>query len=270
MANRSEPRSSTIIFLCVILTCTLHVHASMLHEKARSGDDEAFDLEIPHEDLNAREVGTGQTPLMAAALAGKDNVVDKLLRLGADHTIGERDGYTPPHGVAFQGRAKAARALIKHGVPMDVRHADGYTPLHRTIWGGTPRHVQTAEVIVMEGGANVDALDSDGYSPSHRAVDAGWVEMLTALMKLGADPNLKARGTGDALLHAAVKKQNFDMVKLIIDGGGDITAKNSKGLTPKGLAKTLPSAKVRAVLEEAGAKRRREIFGAHEDAPREL
>ena len=62
-------------------------------------------------------------------------MVDKLLRLGANPSIPEKDGYTPPHGVAFQGREQAALALVKHGTNVDEKHKDGYTPLHRTVWG---------------------------------------------------------------------------------------------------------------------------------------
>jgi hypothetical protein len=39
---------------------------------------------------------------------------------------------------------------------MDVPHRDGFTPLHRTVWGRQPRHMETARVLVKEGGANVD------------------------------------------------------------------------------------------------------------------
>ena len=54
--------------------------------------------------LNARREGSGQTPLMAACLAGKSAAVRALLAAGADFTIGEKDGFTPMHGAAFQGR----------------------------------------------------------------------------------------------------------------------------------------------------------------------
>lgn len=271
--------SRPFLFVCIVSACSLGVHAGTLHDKARSGDISFFDdntevfEEDPEakEDLNAREERTGQTPLMAASLAGKHLVVDKLLRLGADHTITEKDGYNPPHGVAFQGRPEAARALIRHGVPVDVAHADGFTPLHRTVWGQKSHHLLTAKILVKEGGANVDHLDAQGFPPSHRALESQWVEMLNALLIMGADPNIKTRLLGDTLLHAAVKAQNVEMVKLVLEAGGDITVENTQGQTPKELAKQLPSAEVQALLDDASVKRRREIFGnSQKEAKEEL
>jgi ankyrin repeat protein len=183
------------------------------------------------------------------------------LRLGADHTITERDGYNPPHGVAFQGRPEAARALIRHKVPVDVPHADGFTPLHRTVWGGKPHHVLTAKILVSEGGANVNRLDAEGYTPAHRALEAQWVEMLNALIILGADPNIQTPLAGNTLLHGAVTAQSVEIVKLVIEAGGDITIANKKGETSKELAAQLPSAEIQALLNEASGRRRSEIFG---------
>jgi ankyrin repeat protein len=65
-------------------------------------------------------------------MTGKLNAVKVLLKLGADTSIGEKDGYTPIHGAGFQGRAEIARVLVEEGKmnPSD-RHADGYTPIQR-------------------------------------------------------------------------------------------------------------------------------------------
>lgn len=241
----------------------------MLHDKARAGDISFFDdnSEVFEEDdeakaeLNAREEGSGQTPLMAASLAGKHLIVDKLMRLHADPTIAEKDGYNPPHGVAFQGRAQAARALIKHGVAMDVPHSDGFTPLHRTVWGGTPQHLLTAKILVKEGGANVDHPDHDGYTPAHRALVSGWMEMVKTLLELGAKPNVENRALGETMLHTAVKNQDAEVVKLLLEFGGDIHFKNKKGESPLDMATRSHSAEVKALMEKASVDRRRKIFG---------
>ena len=246
----------------------------MLHEKAREGDLQFFDdnAEVFQKDeqamaeLNAQEEGTDQTPLMAASLAGRNLIVDKLLSLGADPHITERDGYNPPHGVAFQGRPEAARALIKHNVPMDVPHGDGFSPLHRTVWGGRRNHLLTARVLVKEGGANVDRQDAEGFTAAHRALDSNWVEMLKELLALGTNPNLKSHLFQDTLLHAAVKSQDAQIVELVLEAGGDITIKNKKGQSPKELAAEMPSAKIQALMDKASARRRSEIFGGGEDA----
>ena len=62
------------------------------------------DLLSKHPLIIDRPGPGGQTPLMAAVLMGSTKCTDFLLKQGADHTIGEKDGYTPVHGAAFQGR----------------------------------------------------------------------------------------------------------------------------------------------------------------------
>jgi len=93
----------------------------------------------------------GQTGLMMASLMGKVNSLRRLLELGADPTIGEKDGYTPLHGAAFQGRAEAARALFKHASVPNEMHADGFYPVHRACWGKEGRHTDTVRVFLENG-----------------------------------------------------------------------------------------------------------------------
>merc|ERR1711964_276373 len=88
------------------------------------------------DELNTPEPDSGQTPLMAATLAG----AEYLLKINADATIGEKDGYTPFHGAGFQGRAEVAKHLLAHRLDPSDRHRDGSTPLHRACWGQELRH----------------------------------------------------------------------------------------------------------------------------------
>lgn len=102
-------------------------------------------------DINAKEVESGQTALMASCLRGKINIVKYLLEAGADTSIGEGTGYTPPHGAAFQGRPDVMEALIEAGVDVNVPHKDGFVPLHRTCWGNEERHAETLRVLLKHG-----------------------------------------------------------------------------------------------------------------------
>jgi len=109
-------------------------------------------------NINHQEEKSGQTPIMAAVLRGKRDIVRYLLDIEADVTIGERQGYTPPHGAAFQGRPDVMKMLIDHGLDVNVPHpGDGYRPLIRTCWGKTPGHFETFKVLVDNG---VDPLQS--------------------------------------------------------------------------------------------------------------
>ena len=261
-------RVTRALLMCIIVALVLPVAcAGASHRSARQGDVAYFSSgDFDSNELNEREPGSGQTPLMAASLAGQHLVVKALLELGADPNIGEKDGYTPPHGVAFQGRPEAAAVLIEHEIRVDEAHEDGYTPLHRTVWGGQSNHIETARVLLEEGDVDPDALDAKGLSAAHVAAERKNDEMVRTLLRLGADPNLQMK-TGDTLLHAAVNAQRPKMVEAVIRAGGDASVTNAHGQTARDLAERLPSEEVRALFvshAEVGVEKKAA------DAPDEL
>jgi len=111
--------------------------------------------------LNVQNNENGQTPLMAAVLAGSKQVVEYLLAQGADTSIGEKDGYSPIHGAGFQGRAEIAKMLLAHGVDPLSKHQDGFIGLHRACWGSEQRHTDTVTAF-LEHGVDVNTLADNG------------------------------------------------------------------------------------------------------------
>ena len=85
-------------------------------------------------DINAKNPGSGQTPLMMSVLGGHAVIVKALLELGADVTIPEKDGYTPLHGAGFQGRAEIAKMLIKHGIDINGTPHSGTYKIPNTVF----------------------------------------------------------------------------------------------------------------------------------------
>jgi ankyrin repeat protein len=113
-------------------------------------------------DIDIVDVRSGQTPLMAAILRGKADIVQFLLDRGADVTIAEKDGYTPAHGAAFAGQAEILKILKEHGIDVitDV-HSDGFLPFHRACWGKTAGHTAAVEYL-LKLGVDPDLEASDG------------------------------------------------------------------------------------------------------------
>src|SRR5262245_22357535 len=70
----------------------------------------------------------GLTPLHVASQRGKEEVVDLLLRSGADANVGPA-GVTPLHLAAGGGRVKAAELLLAKGARPDAKDLAGSTPL---------------------------------------------------------------------------------------------------------------------------------------------
>ena len=165
--------------------------------------------------LNERGEG-GQSPTMAAVLAGRAQVVQALIALGADLTVAEHMGYTPMHGAGFQGRAKIARILHEAGVDTSDYHDDGFTPLHRVrppqrphrpppaecglqaCWGQETRHTETVQMLLSLGVSPSQPSVRPPSPPARcRWPDAG--DCRSAARRTGPTARLKRRSRWRAM-----------------------------------------------------------------------
>lgn len=131
---------------------------------SRSGVDSVEDVAeaLSHgADIDIVDKRSGQTPLMAAALRGKEKIVKYLLDKGADTSIVEKDGYTLPHAAAYQGHVEILKLLKERGLDIiSEEHNDGFLPFHRACWGKTAGHADVVEYLLKEGvDPNLEAKD---------------------------------------------------------------------------------------------------------------
>lgn len=87
---------------------------------------------------------------------------------------------------------------------------------------------------------NINELTEEGTSALSYAVYYGEKDIVETLLKYGANPNLMCYdldGYGEAPIHVASYCASTDILKCLIDHGGDISLKNSEGKTPYNLAK---------------------------------
>lgn len=86
-------------------------------------------------------------------------------------------------------------------------------------------------------GADVNATDTWGRSALFKAAYARFHHRLSAadLLKLGADLHLRDNSENTAL-HFAVDGKNLESVRVLLEAGAEINAKNEDGLTPLGYA----------------------------------
>ncbi len=80
-------------------------------------------------DVNARDEGVEQTPLMSAALCGDVQIAEALLNHGADVNAQDDEGNTPLMLAADRGAAGVVEVLLRHGAAWDRRNAAGATAL---------------------------------------------------------------------------------------------------------------------------------------------
>ena len=80
----------------------------------------------------------------------------------------------------------------------------------------------------------VAARDTDGSTPLHCATWKGQVEVVSFLLKSGADVNAVNENEhwGTTPLHAAAHANQAAIAKLLLDHGANVKAKDKEGRTP--------------------------------------
>jgi len=102
------------------------------------------------------------TALHAAAGAGHVDIVEALIRAGAEANIRINDHETPLIHAAMNGWSQTTAALLRGGAKIDLAESfEGCTALH---WASRMGHESTVRVL-LDAGADMDVEDKRGATP---------------------------------------------------------------------------------------------------------
>ena len=125
----------------------------------------------------------GETPMTAAALAGKEAIVGLLLKNGAAIMGRNEGGFTALHAAAYKGFDLIVEVLLANGAEInDLQNKAMITPLHAAT---ERRHATTAKYLI-ERGAHVDIKELNGWTPLVRATFKQYHELVLLLRSHGA------------------------------------------------------------------------------------
>ena len=164
--------------------------------------------------------GFNRTILHYACIHGDFDIVDNLLKAGADPCARDNLGNNPMHYACENGHLQCVRQLIAtsqnpNGL-LQIPNNDGVTPLSmKTHSGGTILHIacENSDVYVaaklLEAGADTNLSDVFGFTP------------------------LSVRtGNGGTILHVACEKGDINLVKKLLEAGADPNVTDMFGFTP--------------------------------------
>ena len=272
------------------------VKCNALHYAARAGDTNMVKMLLKDGDYDINALGDttggGSTPLMLACINDHREIVNLLIKAGADVNIVNKAGWTALHYAArsshfenFQiakaliengadlnvlanvddvgkwtplilaarnGNERIAEALIEKGADLNVADKHGWTALH---YAARDNYVKRAKALI-ENGADLNKLadvrDSGKWTPLILAVHNDNDEIAEALIKKGADLNV-ADKHGWTALHYASRDNRVRIVKALIEKGADLNVKTKDGWTPLHLAVYNKHKEISNLLVEHGA-----------------
>ncbi|XP_030594632.1 ankyrin repeat and SOCS box protein 5 [Archocentrus centrarchus] len=203
-----------------------------------------------------------RSPLHDAASQGRLLALRTLILQGHNVNVLTIDHVTPLHEACLGDHVACARALIDAGANVNASTIDGVTPLFNACTVGS---VACTEIL-LENGAKPQSLVYQP-SPIHEATSKGHYGCVEALVTWGADVDMDIPHLGTALytacicqelecarkllreganvqkgksldspLHAAAEKDCTAVVKLLLDFGADINARNTEFQRPVDVA----------------------------------
>ena len=194
--------------------------------------------------------------LMVASSRGDDDIVELLLRHGADIDKESTDhkyalllaikkGYVSTVELLLQKGAKVKNSI------MDAVNLISIIPGDIAECGMLPESVVLSIVkLLIDHGADVDCEDSNTQTPLIIAISTKSLKVVELLVENGADVNLLA-GAERGPLKMAVEYNQIKIAQLLLDKGADVNLKNVNDVTPLMVASTPAMA---SLLVKHGAK----------------
>ena len=209
-------------------------------------------------DVNKENKVDGMTPLMLALENANEEIIDLLLKAGADVNKGMK-GWTPLLKACESGNKNSVKMLIKAGADFnkvtdmkeysefydrdvynieDFRNSlfllnEGYneemTAMLYAARGGDEKIVE----ILIKAGVDVNkGKETDGSTPLMLASENGHHTTVVLLLKNGAVVDKEDRLHGWTALLEACTGAHFEVVEELVKGGADVNKASPEGSTP--------------------------------------
>ncbi|MCA9019091.1 MAG: ankyrin repeat domain-containing protein, partial [Planctomycetaceae bacterium] len=171
---------------------------------------------------------SGHTPLMYAVMTKHAEMTAWLISLGANLNDTNFLDMTPLNLAAGMGAVDCAELLIAAGASLEPVNGDPVIT-----------NAASSEMVrtLISHGADINAVNGEGYWLLKSAAEEGNYPFTCELLDLGADPD--ATSTGATALHTAVMYDQLEIVTALLQHGADPNAYDVDSWTPLMYANSL-------------------------------
>uniref|UniRef100_A0A671N8W2 Kinase D-interacting substrate of 220 kDa n=1 Tax=Sinocyclocheilus anshuiensis TaxID=1608454 RepID=A0A671N8W2_9TELE len=169
----------------------------------------------------------GQTPLMLASEQGSLEIVQELIRRGANVSLDDVDCWSALISAAKEGHVEVVKELLENSAYIEHRDMGGWTAL---TWASYKGRVEVSTVL-LEVGANPNTTGQQ-YSvyPIIWAAGRGHAEIVKLLLEHGAKVNCSDKYGTTPLIWAA-RKGHYDCVMHLLENGADVDQEGANSMT---------------------------------------
>jgi hypothetical protein len=155
--------------------------------------------------------------MAAAVLNERVDLARVLLAEGTDPNLQSADGSSPPGttylwAAARKGAVEMIDLLLKWGADPSQTTQDGGTALMAAAANGRPETLQ----MLINAGADVNAADKDDQTALMHTLFMRWTECTRVLLASGADTELRDKNGGTPLMNVAATSHT-SMLRLLLE-----------------------------------------------------
>lgn len=167
--------------------------------------------------------------LHSAIMNNLPEVVNFLIKNGADLEIKDSQGRTPLHYAIQSGYSQIATLIESNKIDLEATDNMGYTPLLRAI----DFQQRSTATMLLNKGVKVNSKYSYDQTALHLSIIRGNSQLTFGLLKRDADPNAEDKESMTPI-HYAVKFEREEIVKFLLETNSqiDINKINKMGMTP--------------------------------------
>ncbi|XP_059209212.1 kinase D-interacting substrate of 220 kDa B isoform X1 [Centropristis striata] len=176
-------------------------------------------------DVDSRS-DNGQTPLMVAAEQGNLEIVQELIRRGANVNLDDVDCWTALISASKEGHIEVVRELLENNANLEHRDMGGWTAV---MWGAYKGRTDVVQLL-LEKGANPNITGQYSVYPIIWAAGRGHAEIVHLLLQHGAKVNCSDKYGTTPLIWAA-RKGHYDSVMHLLANGADVDQEGANSMT---------------------------------------